>query len=304
MKANLYNNTREQPRDDEARKRKAEYNKEYRKRVKADPKKYKKERARLAAYKAKVKEQHKNVIIQETSNTNTHRETTTVAVPHTQQATTILVERVADTSGEPQVHSHTIHASDFPTPVSRYDYTTWIDYTRDETYDRAWISGVDYFDTAFFGIRFDVACSVCHRLWPDSTLRDVTPACRDMPQKEFPGEDVCRFQVCNNCSHMLRKKTIPNMSRSNGFKYPPKPTHLAPLDPVGLRLVSPRLPFMHIRRLRMEGGYGMVGLIVNVPVDVDALVSCLPRKLSDDCAINVNIKKSLSQIYVPERLCK
>jgi len=48
----------------------------------------------------------------------------------------------------------------------------------------------------------------------------------------------------------------------------------------------------------------MVGQIVNDPVDVDEMVSCLPRKLSDDCAINVNIKKSLSQIYVPERLCK
>jgi hypothetical protein len=131
VKANPDNHTREQPRDDEARKRKAEYNKEYRKRVKADPEKYQKERARLAAYKAKVKQQRKNVIIQETSNTNTHRETTTVAVPHTQQATTILVERVADTSGEPQVHSHTIHASDLPTPVSRYDYTTWIEYTLD-----------------------------------------------------------------------------------------------------------------------------------------------------------------------------
>jgi len=50
---------------------------------------------------------------------------------------------------------------------------------------------------------------------------------------------------------------------------------------------------MQIRRLRHEGGYGIVGQIVNVPVDVDEMVTCLPRKLSDDGTIKVNIKKNL-----------
>ena len=291
VKANSDNHTRETPRDDEARKRKAERNKEYRKRVKTDPERYEKERARkAAAYRAKVQEQQRNNR-KETADTETHHETT-VVVPCIQSAATCLVERVADTQGESQVHLQSIHVSD-STPVARYEYTTWIDCKRDESYARAWMRGIDYFDTAFFGIRFDTACSVCDRLWPDSTLRYVTLACRDILHKEFPGDDVSKFQVCNNCSQVLRKKTIPQMSRSNGFKYPPKPTHLPPLDPVGLRLVSPRLPFMQIRRLRMEGGYGMVGQIVNVPVDVDEMVSCLPRKLSDDCAININIKKNL-----------
>jgi hypothetical protein len=58
-------------------------------------------------------------------------------------------------------------------------------------------------------------------------------------------------------------------------------------------LISPRLPFMQIRRLRQEGSYGIVGQIVNIPVDVDGMVKCLPRKLSDDATINVNIKKNL-----------
>ena len=90
------------------------------------------------------------------------------------------------------------------------------------------------------------------------------------------------------------------MSKSNGFVYPPKPDHLPPLDPVGLRLVSPRLPFIQIRRLRHEGGYGIVGQIVNVPVDVDEMVMCLPGKLSDDATFNVNIKKNLfhSSVYL------
>ena len=104
-----------------------------------------------------------------------------------------------------------------------------------------WQNAVDRFHHVFYGIRFDASCSVCDRLWPDSSLRDVTQACHDTLREAFPGEDVVKFQVCNNCSHMLRKGRIPNMIRNNGFKYPPKPSHLPPLDPVGLRLISPRL---------------------------------------------------------------
>jgi hypothetical protein len=50
---------------------------------------------------------------------------------------------------------------------------------------------------------------------------------------------------------------------------------------------------MQIRRLRREGNYGIIVQIVNVPVDVKDMVTCLPRNVSEDEAINVNIKKSL-----------
>ena len=48
------------------------------------------------------------------------------------------------------------------------------------------------------------------------------------------------------------------MSVSNGFKYPDRPKTLPALSPVEERLISPRLPFMQIRRLRHEGSYGTV----------------------------------------------
>ena len=172
-----------------------------------------------------------------------------------QANTAVLIatsERVAEVSGEQLLCNS--HAQ----PVKRNDFATWIDYKRDASYHRMWQNAVDRFHHVFYGIRFDASCSVCDRLWPDSSLRYVTQACHDTLREAFPREDVVKFQVCNNCSHMLRKGRIPNMSRSNGFKYPPKPTHLPPLDPVGLRLVSPRLPFMQIRRLQLEGGYGIV----------------------------------------------
>ena len=156
------------------------------------------------------------------------------------------------------------------------------------------------FEDTFLNIGFTHSCSVRDRLWTDSSLNDAPYESHNILGREFPAEDVQLFRVCNNCYKMLLKKRIPNMSKSNGFVYPPKPDHLSPLDPVGLRLISPRLPFTQIRRLRHEGGYGIVGQIVNVPVDVDEMITCLPRKLSDDATINVNRKKNLfhSSVYL------
>ncbi|GFV16004.1 ATP-dependent DNA helicase [Trichonephila clavipes] len=61
---------------------------------------------------------------------------------------------------------------------------------------------------------------------------------------------------------------------------------------VSERLVSPRIPFMQIRRLRhVNGQYGIFGQIINVPVSIDSMVRTLPRNLSDDLCINVHIKR-------------
>ncbi|GFX58078.1 uncharacterized protein TNCV_4048361 [Trichonephila clavipes] len=52
------------------------------------------------------------------------------------------------------------------------------------------------------------------------------------------------------------------------LRSPPKPSGMPLLDPISIRLISPWLPFMQIRRLRYEGNYGIVGQVINVPVDV------------------------------------
>nr|XP_029708127.1 uncharacterized protein LOC115254659 [Aedes albopictus] len=71
---------------------------------------------------------------------------------------------------------------------------------------------------------------------------------------------------------LVRRGTVPTLSSSNGFKYPPYPPSLPPLDPISERLISPRLPFMQIRRLRQaQGSYTIIGQVINVPVDVDEM---------------------------------
>jgi hypothetical protein len=38
------------------------------------------------------------------------------------------------------------------------------------------------------------------------------------------------------------------------------------------------------------GGYGIGGQVINVPVDVNNMVTTLPRQLDDDYSFNVHLK--------------
>ncbi|XP_064462762.1 mucin-19-like [Ornithodoros turicata] len=50
---------------------------------------------------------------------------------------------------------------------------------------------------------------------------------------------------------------IPAMSVAKWFKYPPKPDHLPPMDRIAEGLITPRLPFVQIRKLKHECNYAI-----------------------------------------------
>jgi hypothetical protein len=85
---------------------------------------------------------------------------------------------------------------------------------------------------------------------------------------------------------------MPRLATENGFVYADAHTGLPPLDPLSVQLLSLRLPFMQVRRLRYDFAYGIVGQVINVPVDVPEMDKCLPRH--EDQVINVNIKRNLT----------
>jgi hypothetical protein len=43
---------------------------------------------------------------------------------------------------------------------------------------------------------------------------------------EFPGMDVAQFKAYVTCTATLDRDQLPSLSSSNGFAYPPYPTHL------------------------------------------------------------------------------
>ncbi|KAH7945022.1 hypothetical protein HPB49_004958 [Dermacentor silvarum] len=104
--------------------------------------------------------------------------------------------------------------------------------------------------------------------------------------------DFLQFAVCSACKEALTSGKVPVMSVSNGYRYPPKPEPFPALNPVEERIIAPRLPFMSIYRLTHGNGqYGIKGQVVNVPIEGQELVQCLPRNVPDDAVIDVHIKR-------------
>ena len=140
---------------------------------------------------------------------------------------------------------------------------------------------------------FGSACPVCDRLWFAIHVKRALQKHVPTLLRYFPEHDVRSWVACSNCYRYLETGKIAPICKWFAFDYPSKPMHLPQLD-ISARLISPRLPFMQVRRLQHDtGAKGIVGQIVIVPVDVSHMIRRLPRNLNDDCAINVHIKKKI-----------
>ena len=106
-------------------------------------------------------------------------------------------------------------------------------------------------------------CDICYRLWYINDLKQVTVPMAHYLRAEFSEEETKNFKLCRTCFIPCRKNKIPAMSRTNGYTFPPTPSHLRPLDLLSERLVSPRIPYMQIRRLRRIGDYSITGQVHN-----------------------------------------
>ncbi|XP_042149867.1 uncharacterized protein LOC121837984, partial [Ixodes scapularis] len=141
---------------------------------------------------------------------------------------------------------------------------------------------------------FGSVCSVCDRLWFQNDLQPLPDRCHETLEQSFPNSDLTQFKLCSTCIQSVHKGHIPHLSSSNGYVYPPKPAHLPQLNAVSERLISPRIPFMQLRRLMHGAGqHGIKGPVVNVCVDVDDMVTMLPRAIEQDRALNVHLKRRM-----------
>ncbi|XP_061381656.1 uncharacterized protein LOC116776497 isoform X3 [Danaus plexippus] len=161
------------------------------------------------------------------------------------------------------------------------------------------------FENLFDNNPFGFSCTVCDRLWFENELRSPPSSCGEILRQICPNVPCQDVVVCAACKVSLVAGKIPNLAVYNGFKYPPKP-NLPQMDMVSERLISPRLPFMQIRRLRyVEGQHSVTGQVINVPIHVDNLVQTLPRNMVDDFCINVHVKnKSLHKSSYLQGLLK
>jgi hypothetical protein len=152
----------------------------------------------------------------------------------------------------------------------------------------------EYFQKNFIRNPFRYACDICDRLRYMNNLKQVKENHISVLVPEFPDMNVAQFKACVTCTAILDRDQVPSLSGSNGFTYPPYPKHLPPLDGISEMRVAPRFPFMQIRRLRHQmRGYGTVEQVINAPVDVNNIVTALPRQLDNDYNYSAHLKRSL-----------
>ena len=139
-------------------------------------------------------------------------------------------------------------------------------------------------------------CTCCHQTWFRKgvcMLKNI-----NLPKSSRP---YCtKFRsindeewICHTCMGTIRDGKVPRLSVANGMKWPDKPPELD-LHQLEERLISLRIPFMQIRELPRGGQYSLKGNVINVPVDIQPTVSCLPRPMDANFTIAVQLKKKLS----------
>ena len=106
--------------------------------------------------------------------------------------------------------------------------------------------------------------------------------------------------ICHTCMETIRDGKVPKLSVANGMKWPDKPPELD-LQQLEERLISLRIPFMQIRELPRGGHYSLKGNVVNLPVDIQPTVSCLPSPMDENFTIAVQMKKKLSNKKVDNK---
>ena len=99
--------------------------------------------------------------------------------------------------------------------------------------------------------------------------------------------------VCHTCLSALRERKCPKLSEANSMKWSDKPAELN-LHQLEERLVALRIPFMQIRELPRGGQYSLKGNVINVPVDIQPTINCLPRPMDDNFTVSIQLKKKLS----------
>ncbi|KAK3911982.1 Large tegument protein deneddylase, partial [Frankliniella fusca] len=144
-------------------------------------------------------------------------------------------------------------------------------------------------------------CTCCAQLFfKKSTVSELILK----TDKSLRISDVCIYRshlqenesgnVCSTCANHLKKGKVPHFAVVNGLLFEPLPEELTGLTTLEERLVSARIPFMQIRELGYQKQLGLKGNCVNVPIDINKTVTCLPRMDSEDDTLLVQLMRRMS----------
>lgn len=102
--------------------------------------------------------------------------------------------------------------------------------------------------------------------------------------------------IFNQCWNSLRVGIVPKRAGTKNLSFPDISECLKRLSPLGVRLVSPCLPFLQIISLQQYTANPQLSLkrnIVNIQVDVGEMMKCLPRLPEEAQVIQIVLKRKM-----------
>ena len=140
-------------------------------------------------------------------------------------------------------------------------------------------------------------CTCCHQTWfrKSVALLKNTHIPAESRRQYCTGFIYVNNEewACHTCLSALKERKCPKLSVANGMKWPDKPAELN-LHQLEERLIALRIPFMQIRELPRGGQYSLKGNVINVPVNIQPTINCLPRPMDENFTVAIQLKKKLS----------
>ena len=144
----------------------------------------------------------------------------------------------------------------------------------------------------------DFICCCCNRLLYESgvLIYKETSYPLHLVNKitEFRKKSVDNKEwICRNCHVKLKRKKLPVQAKCNGLALSKVPDELSDLNPLEVRLLSRRIPFMKLVSLPRGKQAGIQGPAVNVPTDLDIVCEQFPRLPTECQIISLKLKRKL-----------
>jgi hypothetical protein len=148
----------------------------------------------------------------------------------------------------------------------------------------------------------DFVCSSCNRLLfrtnvlllNEAKYTNTPKVLLDMVLAHRKISAKGREWICGTCHHALKGKRMPAQAKCNNLSPVEIPTELKDLNPLELRLICQRIPFMRMLGLPRGQQKSIHGPSVNVPSSVDAVCTVFPRLPSELQLIPLKLKRKMA----------
>ena len=143
----------------------------------------------------------------------------------------------------------------------------------------------------------DYVSVCCNRLMYHKTVLEFQMSRYDKAPSNFvvpESVSACDKQwICKTCHNALKRGLLPAQAKANNLDLDDVPVELSDLNPLEIRLISLRIPFMKMVALPCGKQRAIHGPAVNIPTDLTSVCTLLPRLPSQMQMVPMKLKRKL-----------